>query len=775
MERDDVDLKNVLSKIGGDYKVLKYLGGGGFSKVYLVRHEIFGEERALKIMDTDYLLQKLKKMKNTKTAKRKYKEIRERFILEAKLYKKIEHPNIVKIYDVGVVTDKNREIEIAYLIMAYIRGVSLEEMLKNSSPFDMQKILRISENILSALDAIHQQKVLHRDIKPGNIIMEMESGEAILIDFGLAKDKLSEKDMTTNGEAVGTPPYISPEQWKGSKDLAPRTDIYSFGVVLYQMLTGDLPFKGKHSPEVMYAHLHTPVPDPREKKKDLPAGVEKVIFKALAKDEKDRYGSAKEFLHAVKDMVKKDKPKRNFAKYFIYSLVIIALVTAAFFVFKPTKDNGEKTIKPVETVKSPYMEHITSAKKFIESGDLEKAADALEKAKKINNTEEVHNLSETITKKQTENMKKEFDDLKTSLKGRANKKEKIEKFREFLDRHKNTPRNDEKKSMVSETNKMIGQLEAEVEADTKYQQYIDAVKKYIKNGNYQGAINSLNKAKEIKDTDEAKQLYDTIERNKEIENKRKKEAEDYSAIKENLNFDKYLGFKNKYPGSIHIPDLKTMLKGVDKKLPPEKYWDKWIKRNKKGYYEITFDKEHNEHIMIYIPQKNIWIDKYEVSNLQFGKFVEAEKIKLPAKTSSELIRDDNGYPAVVTYEHAEKYCKKHGLRLPKEHEWEYAAGKGKSDYPWGNQAADKGGVYRANFDSLKNGKEEDGFKGTAPVKSFEKYSSRFGVVNMIGNVKEWVQGKISKGGDFFSLKDDLKITGRMTGNKEGFRCVKEVD
>ncbi len=183
---------------------------------------------------------------------------------------------------------------------------------------------------------------------------------------------------------------------------------------------------------------------------------------------------------------------------------------------------------------------------------------------------------------------------------------------------------------------------------------------------------------------------------------------------------------------------------------------------------------HNGHRMIYIPGKKTWIDKYEVSWAQFGNFLKEAKIPFGPASNDRFICSRGECPAVVTYEEAQKYCRAYGFMLPGAAEWEYAAGKGTSLYPWGNESPDQSGIWRANYDSLEGGVERDGFVGTAPVKSFEKFSSPFGIVNMSGNVWEWVQGNILKGGGFLSAKEDLRILSSKTGNNDraGFRCIK---
>jgi hypothetical protein len=305
------------------------------------------------------------------------------------------------------------------------------------------------------------------------------------------------------------------------------------------------------------------------------------------------------------------------------------------------------------------------------------------------------------------------------------------------------------------------------------------VNNLIKSGDYEGAKRELDKARKINDTDEVKRLSITIAEG--LETELKNGEKEYKAIKDNVNFSQYQAFRRDYPDSVHLPDLRDRLKATDKNLPPEKYWDRPLQKNEKGFYELTFGSVLSGHRMIYIPGKNFWIDKYEVSWVQYRKYLIDQRLPIPSKESNKYINDGDGFPAVVTFEEAESYCKKYGFRLPKKDEWEYVAGKGSLTYPWGSDSPDvsnSNGQWRANLDTLDGAKDKDGYKGTAPVKSFESFSSPFGVVNMAGNVWEWIQGKALKGGGYLSLEDDLRIKNVKQAepfDKEGFRCMKAED
>lgn len=238
-----------------------------------------------------------------------------------------------------------------------------------------------------------------------------------------------------------------------------------------------------------------------------------------------------------------------------------------------------------------------------------------------------------------------------------------------------------------------------------------------------------------------------------------------------IDFLQIRKFGENNPGSPKTEKLKHILVKKEKNLPPEKYW-KSISKSNNGYYEREFP---GGHIMVYIPEKNFWVDKYEVSVAQLGRFKTFRKKR--KKSGRKLIRSLlDQHPAIVSFKEAKAYCssdKNNKMRLLTNDEWEFIAGRNKGyKYSWGNEEVDAGGVYRANYDDSMYFR--DGFNGPAPVRSFEEYSSPYGIVNLSGNVWEWVQGNKCKGGNFFSLEKELEISSIETGKiLVGFRCVKE--
>lgn len=196
------------------------------------------------------------------------------------------------------------ENDIPYLIMEYIEGKSLEEFIKEKGKLSFEEIMKKSGSILKALHYIHSKGLVHRDLAPQNILIENENNRIVIIDFGIVKDLIA-SNWTDTQTVIGNPYYRSPEQWK-SKDLDEKTDIYSFGVILYQMLTGEVPFYGTME-EILYQHLYEPVPDVMNKSLDAPWGIQKILRKAMNKRPESRYHNAMALLEALKMVDNEDE------------------------------------------------------------------------------------------------------------------------------------------------------------------------------------------------------------------------------------------------------------------------------------------------------------------------------------------------------------------------------------------------------------------------------------------------------------------------------------
>ncbi len=257
----------------GPYRLIEQLGKGGMATVFKAYHPSLDRYVAIKALHPAFM---------------EHPGFIERFEREAKVVAKLEHPNIVPIYDFSEHEDR------PYLVLKYVEGETLKARLEKSR-LTYRETRQIFRVISSALAYAHQRGVLHRDVKPSNVLMD-KGGQNYLADFGLAR--IAETSQTTlSGQMMmGTPHYISPEQAKGLGNLDEGTDIYSLGVMMYELLVGEVPFQADTPFSVIHDHIYSPLPIPREVNPDLDEELERAILKALAKNREDRYQDVPEMM-----------------------------------------------------------------------------------------------------------------------------------------------------------------------------------------------------------------------------------------------------------------------------------------------------------------------------------------------------------------------------------------------------------------------------------------------------------------------------------------------
>ncbi len=264
----------------GKYQIINRIGKGGTATVYSASQPNSEKYVAIKVL-------------NLEQADNDDEIIR--FRREAKTIAQASHPNIVKILDFG------QQDDILYMVMDLLEGGSLAELItKATTPMAIDKALRLFEQIASALDYAHQQGIIHRDLKPHNVLLD-QAQNAFLADFGIAKfARQSTTQMTTHvGVLLGTPSYMAPEHWQ-NEPVDARTDIYALGVMLFEMLVGELPFASDTLMGIMNKHIFEPPPSVISLRADVPAGISRVIDKALAKAPEQRFASVAEMALILK-------------------------------------------------------------------------------------------------------------------------------------------------------------------------------------------------------------------------------------------------------------------------------------------------------------------------------------------------------------------------------------------------------------------------------------------------------------------------------------------
>ena len=316
------------------YHILESLGEGGMASVYKAYDTRLERDVAVKIIRIDMFIPAV------------LQQVLKRFEREAKSLAKLSHPNIVSIIDYG------EHDGVPYLVMEYLPGGNLKDRLKGQ-PLPWQDSFQMILPIARALQFSHKQGIIHRDVKPSNILITL-SDEPMLSDFGIAKILEGEGNtsLTGTGVGIGTPEYMAPEQWVGR--TSPQSDLYSLGVVLYEMVTGHKPYSADTPAALLLKQANDPLPRPRNLVPDLPDRVEKIILKALSKKPEERYSGMEEFIYSLENLLSghaKMKP-------------------AALPFEKPIP---EESLPPVESVPPEYPPGGDQTTRITRKSDVEKA------------------------------------------------------------------------------------------------------------------------------------------------------------------------------------------------------------------------------------------------------------------------------------------------------------------------------------------------------------------------------------------------------------------
>lgn len=273
--------------LGERYRIIDTLGEGGMANVYLAEDIILQRKVAVKILRLD-----LQNESQTQA----------RFQREALATSELSHPNIVSVLDVG--TDHG----LPYMVMEYVDGPDLKDYIRENSPLDLREVIQIMDQILSAVALAHKHNVIHRDLKPQNILMD-KRGNIKIADFGIAV-ALNQSSITQTNSVMGSVHYMSPEQTRGGL-VTKQSDIYSLGIILYELITGTVPFNGDTPVSIALKHAQEPIPSIRKKDRSVPQALENVVLNATAKDPRDRYPSAqamKADLDSSLDPARADEP-----------------------------------------------------------------------------------------------------------------------------------------------------------------------------------------------------------------------------------------------------------------------------------------------------------------------------------------------------------------------------------------------------------------------------------------------------------------------------------
>ncbi|MGA9225367.1 MAG: Stk1 family PASTA domain-containing Ser/Thr kinase, partial [Mesobacillus sp.] len=298
-------------RISGRYKILDMIGGGGMANVYLAHDMILDRDVAVKMLRLDFANDE---------------EFIRRFHREAQSATSLAHPNIVSIYDVG------EEDGLYYIVMEYVDGQTLKQYIQQHAPVPVQDALDIMKQLTSAISHAHNNHIVHRDIKPHNILVD-SNGTVKITDFGIAM-ALSATSITQTNSVLGSVHYLSPEQARGGM-ANKKSDIYSIGIVMFELLTGRLPFSGESAVSIALKHLQSETPSLKRWNPQIPQSVENIVLKATAKDPFHRYDNVDEMEDDLRTAL--DASRLNEGRFFI-----------------PVDDEATKAI-PIITNERPFQ------------------------------------------------------------------------------------------------------------------------------------------------------------------------------------------------------------------------------------------------------------------------------------------------------------------------------------------------------------------------------------------------------------------------------------
>jgi serine/threonine protein kinase len=320
-------MENLTGKQFGAYHIVGPLGAGGMASVYKAYQPGIDRYVALKVLPRQFANDP---------------QFFGRFEQEAKVLAKLQHPHILSVYDYGQAEGYT------YIVMPFVESGDLADILRGKR-LSLTEIGQIISQVGDALDYAHAQGVVHRDVKPSNILVD-KRGNCLLTDFGIAKILEGSTDsLTVTGGVIGTPSYMSPEQGMGKK-LDGRSDIYALGIILYQMVTGEVPFKAETPMAVMIKHINDPLLSPRDLNADIPQAIERVTLKALAKQPEDRHETAGEMVKALQQAVTESASTNKMAP--VPETLQVTSLSQTAAEPKPLPDRVNQTVPPASTQKN---------------------------------------------------------------------------------------------------------------------------------------------------------------------------------------------------------------------------------------------------------------------------------------------------------------------------------------------------------------------------------------------------------------------------------------
>ncbi|RME02797.1 MAG: hypothetical protein D6805_08760 [Planctomycetota bacterium] len=366
-----------IGQVLGEVKLIKKLGQGGMGAVYLGEHLHLARQEAIKILPREFA---------------NNPEQVTRFKREARAAGTLDSPHIVRVHHIG------EHKGIHYISMEFVKGCSLQDIVNEKKKLDAKEAIEYMKQAAKGLIVAHKKDIVHRDIKPDNL-MVTEEGVVKVADFGLARKTQDTMGVTQSGSILGTPYFMSPEQCRGEKtDI--RSDIYSLGATFYYILTGQHPFVGDSPMTILLKHIHEEVPDIKKFAPEVPDSLKNIIEKMMEKLPEDRYQTLEEFLEDIKKLeegeeiaMSEGKRRRIFRRRLRRAIAFALFVAVVVFLFSYKPGQSEAEIR-----QKLYQEKLQQAQQLLTAGDLENAIEQFEDARKQQNTSEIrHALLKSYT------------------------------------------------------------------------------------------------------------------------------------------------------------------------------------------------------------------------------------------------------------------------------------------------------------------------------------------------------------------------------------------
>jgi serine/threonine protein kinase len=786
--------------LGDKYEILEIIGKGGMATVYKANQKNLNRLVALKVVhpnlihDTEFL---------------------NRFHREAQMAASLNHPNIVMIYDEGSVNGTH------FISMEYLEGEDLHCLIRKNGKLSVEDTINITGPIAEALDFAHTKGLVHRDVKSANIIVT-KAGRPVLTDFGIAHAASGTK-LTQAGTVIGTPEYMSPEQAEG-KILDGRSDIFSLGVVLYECLTGSVPFKGDNPLTTIHGIIYDITPPLKKFNSRIPAWMDNIVMCSLAKKPEERFPTGLDLYEYLQE---KKSPSGTFRKRkirpivygsktlnietsrnnsnrviigFIVLFLLIIIIASVFYLKQENSDNlvlaniveNNNPLIPDSSAYELSLKLISDAEKTFQTGNIEGTLLILREAQKqVPANPDIPGKIADLEKILSD--RKKTDELLVSANKSFEKKD-YYKARDFYSQILNIDNINEQALQQIAIIDQVLIADSKVRNDSDFRRFILTGDSLYNINQYKEARNWYEKAQKIKSKDDyLKGRIELIETEFAMNDVEYEEL--VTSAETNLQSGKFQKARDLYSEALNLkPEsqvIKNRLDSLNSLLSNVILRD--INNNlvfvQGGSFvmgsEIASDDQKPAHT---ITVNSFSIDKYEVTVKQYRIFCEATGRKMPKEPSWGW--KDNHPVVNVSWEDAFAYSLWAGKRLPTEAEWEFAAmgGNESKNYKYsGNNNANSVANYNR---SIKN--------QTQPVES--NSPNELGIYNMSGHAWEWCNDyydpeyykktpkvnpegpsggtfKVMRGGAWNTSSQEILVKNRAFYNSKyensvGFRCVK---